>query len=269
MGSKFPRTCVSIGTAVLAAAFGAAALADEPEPPDLTGVWSGPTQMLDDAAWGFEDYACFLGCPAATYAYARAVFSDPGNFERSYPELQGAVLRRRAGDIMSDLTAAALDRGRAFDPAEDPAVRCEPYGLVRQALSPLPIEIMQSSDAVSVRYELWGARRTIAFEDRGGASENPTRLGRSIGRYEGDALVVETMAIRADVVAADARALHSDSLRTIERYWLTEDGHRLNLELTLIDPDTFVEPLTLRTAWRRTPAMQLLPYECKLIGDLP
>jgi hypothetical protein len=238
------------------------------DPPNLSGVWSGPTQMLDDESWGFEDFACFLGCPSATFDYARALFADPQSFDRSYPELQAAVLRRRTEDIVSALTPAALDLRQRFDPADDPAIQCQAYGLVRQALSPLPLEIVQASQAVTIRYELWEARRTISLVAGTRSREGRSRLGRSIGRYEGETLVVETTGITRDVVAADARVQHSDSLRTIERYWLTDDGNRLNLELTLIDPRTFSEPLALRTAWRRTPAMGLLPYACRLIGTV-
>ena len=133
------------------------ALAQEPDPPDLKGVWSGPTQMLDDQAWGFEEYACFLGCPSATFAYARALFSDSRNYQRSYPELQAAVIRRRAQDIVAKLTPAALALRQRFDPADDPAIRCRPYGLVRQALSPVPIEFVHVAFSTSTVFPTGGS----------------------------------------------------------------------------------------------------------------
>jgi hypothetical protein len=80
---------------------------------------------------------------------------------------------------------------------------------------------------------------------------------------------VETTGLLGDVVAPDARVLHSDELRTIERYTLTDDGARLDLELTLIDPLTLTGSLIMRTSWRRTPHTKLLPYECHLVGQQP
>jgi hypothetical protein len=246
-----------------------AAFSQDENPPNLEGVWSGPTQMLDDEAWAFEDFACFLGCPSETFAYARTLFSDPRNYDRSYPELQGAVIRRRVQDIVAKLTPTALELRQTFDPADDPAIGCQPYGLVRQALSPVPIEFTRTDDAVTIRYELWGAVRKVFLDDRTAGSGEPTRLGHSVGRYEDGTFVVETTGIRGDVIAADARVLHGDKLRATERYTLTEHGNRLDLELTLIDPSTLTEPLTLRTAWRRTPAAPIFPYECSLIGNRP
>lgn len=244
-------------------------LCGEADRPQLAGTWSGPTQMLDDEAWAFEDFACFLGCPSETFAFARRLFGDPANFDRSYPELQGEVIRRRAADMVAKLTPAAFELRQAFDPADDPAIRCQPYGLVRQALSPVPIEIIQANDAVTIRYELWSAVRVISLGGDSAEPAAPTRLGRSVGRYEDEALVVETTGVLGDVVAPDARVLHSSDLRAIERYTLADNGDRLDLELTVTDPKTFSEPLTLRAAWRRTPRTRLLPYECHVIGEPP
>jgi hypothetical protein len=246
-----------------------AAFGQDAKPPDLQGIWSGPTQMLDDDAWAFEDFACFLGCPVETFAYARTLFSDPRNYDHSYPELHGAVMRRRGQDIVAKLTPTALAKRQEFDPANDPAIGCQPYGLVRQALSPVPIELGQTDDVVTIRYELWGAVRRVFLDGRPAGNDERTPLGHSVGRYEDGTLVVETTGIRGDVIAADARAVHSDDLRSIERYTLSDDGNRLDLELTLIDPSTLTEPLTFRTAWRRTPVAPIFPYECRLVGNRP
>ncbi len=270
MKARSARTWITVSAAAaLVAALNNAAFSEETGPPNLAGIWSGPTQMLDDEAWAFEDFACFIGCPSETFAYARALFSDPRNYDRSYPELQGAVMRRRAQDIVTKLTPTALGLRQRFDPADDPAIRCQPYGLVRQALSPVPIEFIQSDGVVIIRYELWGAVRAIFLDGRQVRSDGPTRLGQSVGHYEGGSLVVETTGIRGDVIASDARVLHTDELSAVERYTLSADGSRLDLELTVSDPRTLAEPLTLRTAWKRTPGTKILPYKCNLIGKLP
>ena len=232
------------------------------DPVDLTGVWSAPAQTLEDEIWRFEDFACFLGCPTSVYDYARALFSDPGNLENDYSQLHRQVLIRRSQTVLGALTPAALERRKQFDPADDPAIRCEPYGLVRQAtLSPVPIEITQSADNVTIRYELWEAVRTVFLDGRPPENE-PTRLGHSTGRYENGELVVETTSILENLYSPDAGAFHSDALRTVERYRVSEKGERLDLEMTLIDDVMLKQPLTYRTAWRRTPEAQILPDRC-------
>jgi hypothetical protein len=223
--------------------------------------------MLDDEAWRFEDYACFLGCPQETYQFAQGLFSNENSFDRSFAELSGMVLGRRMQAIMAKLSPEARQRAASFDLADDPAIRCEPYGFARQALTPVSIKISQLDSTVLIDYEVWEARRTIHL-DQPVSDGAPARLGYSAGRYDEGVLIVETGGISEDFVAAGLGAIHSTDLRTIERYSVSDDGEQLELEISFADPGVLTEPLTFRKAWRRTPDAEFLPWDCRLL-DAP
>ncbi len=79
-----------------------------------------------------------------------------------------------------------------FDPADDPAVRCMQSGLVRTFNSPYPIEIVQSGDTVTIEYEEWEVLRTVHLNGNIPEDHEPSSLGYSIGRYEDDAMIVNS-----------------------------------------------------------------------------
>jgi hypothetical protein len=242
------------------------AVGQQARAPQLDGKWSSPAQMLEDEAWHFEDYACFMGCPVETFQFARDLFSNEDNFDRSVGELMGVVLGRRAQDIIGRLTPAVRRSAASFDLADDPAIQCVPYGLVRQALSPGSIEITQSEGTVTIDYEVWEAQRSVPLSGQP-SSDAPTHLGDSVGYYDEGALIIQTDGITEDFIAAGLGAFHSSSLRTVERYSVSEGANRLDLELTLNDPVTLAEPITFRAAWRRTPGAEFLPWNCELLGE--
>lgn len=97
-------------------------------------------------------------------------------------------------------------------------------------------------------------------------------MGYSVGRYEGDALVVETTHIAANLAPwglgfpipfpFDGR--HSDQLKAVERYTRSGDGARLLLDVTLEDPWALRQPVTLKKVWGWAPEQQIAPYdECE------
>ena len=94
----------------------------------------------------------------------------------------------------------------------------------------------------------------------------PSPLGHSIGWYEGSTLVVDTVNVAANV-AEDNMAIHNaDNASSIERYTLSEDGRRLHMQFSLIDPVTFREPLVLEHTRLLTPEVDLLDAPCESIS---
>jgi len=153
-----------------------------------------------------------------------------------------------------------------LDPADDPGfLRCEPWGLARQMFAPHQLEIRQrGKDQIELRYGEWDARRTIYMDGRKHpANQAPSRLGHSVGRWDGDTLVIETSGIAANITAnlASWSTKHSDQLRVVERYTRSQDGKTLLLTATMEDPATLREPLVLKKIWRWAPEQQITPYE--------
>jgi len=241
--------------------------AGESETPELTGIWSGVYTTPADTRWRLADFACPVGCTAELYAQLQALLDDPGNDARSFAELEQA-----AEQATPTLAALLTTEGRAlhaqFDRKEDPSIRCEAKGLGRQATNPLPMAIRQDAEQISIRYEQWQAVRTIQLRSAAAAPAAPSLLGNSVGHYADDTLVVETTGLAANILTTDG-VPHSDQLRVLERYFLTDGGDRLELELTLLDAAMFSGPVVLTKAWLRTPEETILAEPCEIVSGQP
>jgi hypothetical protein len=84
-------------------------------------------------------------------------------------------------------------------------------------------------------------------------SENPkpSWYGESVGHYDGDTLVVDTIGQNTKTFVDNYRTPHSDRLHVVERYRLVDGGDALQADITIEDPLTFVQPLQVIHRWRR------------------
>ena len=80
-----------------------------------------------------------------------------------------------------------------------------------------------------------------------------------MGHYDGDALVIETSGISANLTPYSSD--HSDQLRIIERYTRSSDGKRLVLSATLEDPVSLRQPIVLKKVWSWAPKSEIAPYK--------
>ena len=166
------------------------------------------------------------------------------------------------------LTRVAEEIKANYDEADDPAIQCVPFGYFRQAMAVYPMNVIQTDTLIVFQYELWDAIRGIYLDGRPRPAEGTkkTPMGYSIGRFEGDELIIDTSFISANVVDELIGLDHSDQLTGTERYTLLEDGQVLSLEITLQDTATFTEPFIVRQEWTRTPEETLYPYGCTTIS---
>jgi hypothetical protein len=89
----------------------------------------------------------------------------------------------------------------------------------------------------------------------------PSWLGSSVGRWEGDSLVVETIGFNDRGWLDAAGHKHSDALRVTERFHRRDFGH-LDLQLTLDDPKTFTHPVTVKFTELLLPDTDLIESFC-------
>ena len=87
------------------------------------------------------------------------------------------------------------------------------------------------------------------------------RLGRSTGHWEGPTLVVATTDISWTHFDRDGIPLHPGA-ETLERFTLSSDGSRLDYQITVTDPGSFTEPVTLDKHWLWYPEVVVEPFEC-------
>ncbi len=174
------------------------------------------------------------------------------------------VTHRSGGTSNLPLTEPALAAKQAWDqPTNDRALRCEPPGMPENMLSPYPIEFVDNGTEITLRLEEWDGLRTIHMGSSIEAEDRPhTLMGYSVGRWEGNTLIVETTKLNSPYFD-DFGTPQSAASRITERFTMSEDASRLDWEATVIDPETFTEPVSPRNMhWAWVPGEEIKPYNC-------
>jgi hypothetical protein len=94
----------------------------------------------------------------------------------------------------------------------------------------------------------------------------PSWYGESIGHYEGDALVVDTIGQNTKTYIDNYRTPHSEKLHVTERFHLTNGGKNLQAELMVEDPGAYKQPLKLVQNWRRVDQGPMTESSCAESG---
>jgi hypothetical protein len=221
----------------------------------LEGLWSNPPST---AVGTF----CAFYCTDAGIDRLNALLDDPANDSIPYQRLRGMAQQHELDTyIRPRLTLDAL-RTYPLDPADDPGLlRCEPWGLARQMFAPHQLEIRRlGNDRIELHYGEWDARRTVYMNGRPRpANQPPIRLGYSVGRWEGETLVVETSGVTKNSTGWSAE--HSDQLHVIERFARSAKDNTLLLTATFDDPWSLREPLVLKKVWTWSPKSEITPYD--------
>jgi hypothetical protein len=162
------------------------------------------------------------------------------------------------------LTAAARAALAAFDALTDtPTLNCAPKGMPTIMEQPYPMEFVDQGERIVLRLEEYDTVRTIHLSQEAPATgEGPSRLGYSVGHWEGDTLVVETTRADWRYFNTEGIPLLGADVELVEQFTPTADGSRLNYKLTVSDPETFTEPVVLQKYWLSLPEIRVQPYEC-------
>jgi hypothetical protein len=127
-----------------------------------------------------------------------------------------------------------------------------------------PMEIVQHDNVILVVFEAHAEIRRIYLGEPADEGDLfPDRNGYSVGRWEGDKLIVETTHLKEAV--DQARYPHSDQAKIVEEYSMavSEDGTKvLTSKMTLTDPAFYTQQITAEKKWQFQPGVRLLPYEC-------
>jgi len=164
------------------------------------------------------------------------------------------------------LTPLGLERWKAVDTARDPTGVCLPVGPARAIQSPMPFQIVQTKDIATLLFEYQHTFRMIYLDGRKppeDIAEYPEWMGFSTGRWDGDSLLVDTVAIDARTWLDTAGHEHSDKLRLTERFRKTADDN-IEWTVTFNDPMFFTQPWSLTRALRRLkPGDRVMSYSCE------
>jgi hypothetical protein len=145
----------------------------------------------------------------------------------------------------------------------DPNLACLPLGLPRFMISvPYPMEILQMPSRVVIIHEGPQVMRQIYMNRQHPKDLDPTYAGDSIGKWEGDTLVVDTIGFN-DKTWLDGGGLpHSEALHVVERIRRV-DHDTLVDDITVEDPMAYTKPLTNRQVYKLKPGWEIQEYVCE------
>jgi hypothetical protein len=145
---------------------------------------------------------------------------------------------------------------------DDPEGFCLPPGVPRVNGVPFPQKIIQTPTAVVILYETRATFRQIFLDGHTlVADPQPTWMGYSKGRWDGDTLVVETTGFNGRTWLDDAGHPHSDQLKVTERIRRPTFG-RMTVDITIDDPKAYAQPWTVTQEFQLVPDAELIEYAC-------
>ena len=238
--SKFISLWSGAGAAVLAASVIAGAAAQ-------TQV-AAPDFFSGNASWRSRGGIVFTpvpGAPAPTanddsHPYIHNVDAQRLGTQPTFriSDLTNPNIKQWAKDLMKKDNAEVLDGKIAYTPGSS----CRPYGVPAIWNSGGPFLFIQTPKEVLIINQGEQFARHIYMGVPHSAHPKPSYYGESVGHYEGDTLVIDTIGMNDKTFADNFRTPHTEKLHAIERLRRIDGGKVLQVHVTAEDPDTFVQP---------------------------
>lgn len=205
--------------------------------PDLSGVWQVMAEPRGAGLYGLGE--------SPNSRYFRDILSDFKPDEQPLTPAGAEIARRHS-------------QPGAFNPT----LNCLPDGTPHADVLPEPFKIIQTPGVIVMLYEVETTFRQIFLDGRKQLTDpSPTWMGYSVGKWDGDTLVVDTVGFN-DQSWLDARGHgHSEDMRVEERFHRRDYGH-LELTVTITDPKTYTKPITFSVVEELLPDTDLLEHYC-------
>lgn len=190
--------------------------------PDLTGIWNPEPPMLRDVTKGLQPDQVQM------QPWAEALFNQ-----------------RKTGSLS----------------ARDPDANCLPQGVPKIDATPAPFKILHEPNAIVFLYEAFDQFRQVFMDGRELPKDpNPQWFGYSVGKWDGDTLVVESSGFNGKAWLDQVGHPSSENMRVTERFRRRDFGH-MEVTATIDDPMTYKKP------WSFTQPLALLA-DTDLIEDV-
>jgi hypothetical protein len=164
--------------------------------------------------------------------------------------------------------AALYKRRQETNSIGRPTERCLPHAVPDAALVPYPFKIVQTPAVTIVLFEPFMDYRQIFTDGRALPKDpQPTWMGYSVAKWEGDTLVVDSAGFNDLTWLDDGGHPHSDALRVTERYRRRDFGH-MELQITIDDSKMYTRPWTVTVPYNLMPDTELIEYVCENEKDL-
>ena len=195
--------------------------------PDLSGVWQPASTIR--GSWEEANSGTGLGGtgknPNAPVAGSSADrHGDPAPYQPW-----------AAQKVLESFNKRAID---------DPTARCLPAGIPRlHSFGLFPLQIVQTPRQIIILYEYMNVFRIIPLNAKHPDDAEPTYMGDSVGRWEGNTLVVDITNFNDKTWLLGAGTFHSDQLHIVERYTRV-DKDQINYDVVMEDPKVLTKPWT-------------------------
>ena len=163
------------------------------------------------------------------------------------PKLRDITTALKEGELPIQPWALALynERKDGAHSDEDPDANCLSQGVPKINMTPEPFKIIQDPGLVVILYEAFDQFRQIFMDGRELPKDpNPSWLGYSVGKWEGDTLVVESTGFNGKIWLDQVGHPSTDAMRVTERFRRRDFGH-LELQATIDDPQAYTKPWTI------------------------
>jgi hypothetical protein len=231
--------------------------------PNFSGIW----QANNEANWDLQAHEARAGAVTQPGVYPYAYAQVPAapvlalGAAAGVPGSLGVV--QGDGEIPYKPEAVATKKENAEHWIDrDPELKCYLPGIPRAMYMPYPFQIVQSTNKIQMAYEFTTTARTIHL-DKVETPPDDTYMGHSVGRWEGDTLVVDVTNFNGKNWFDRAGNFHSDALHLVERFTpIAADAIRY--EVTIEDPKVFTRPwrIAMPLYRRLEPNIQLIEYRC-------
>jgi hypothetical protein len=226
--------------------------------PDLNGVW----QALNEANFDIQMHVArpAMALRAGPYGQVPAAAVVALGAVGAVPPGVGVV---EGDELPYRPEALATKReNQASWLTRDPEIKCYLPGVPRATYMPYPFQIVHSASSFLIAYEYAGAVRDVFMTDPGPAPVD-SWMGQSVGRWDGDTLVVDVTGLNDQTWFDRSGNFHSDALHVVERYTRTSRDV-IAYEATIEDPKVYSRPWKMSMALyrRQEPNAQLMDFKC-------
>jgi hypothetical protein len=213
--------------------------------PDLSGIWEAEPAPREELLRILPDGVNLLGEDPPSRYFLNLLSDFKPEESPLLPSLRSVFQQR------------AVVRGK-----DAPTAHCLPYGVPWADLAPVPFKIFHTAGVVLMIYEIDGSFRQIYTDGRKLPTDpSPSWMGYSIGRWEGDTLVVDSIGFNDRSWLDAVGHPHSEALHVTERFHRRDIGH-MDLQITIDDPKSYSKPFTIKSNHRLVPDTDILEYFC-------
>jgi hypothetical protein len=214
-------------------------------------------------AAGRQENSRTQATPAPAPRLSNGITDLSGVWDRPYVPDMTRDGRNQRGTRDLPFTEAGQADWKSYDPADgDYTGSCMPFGFSRSINSPYPMQIVQNATHVALLFEQNTWFHVVPLGESTHPTElEPTWFGHSIGKWEGDTLVVDTVGFNGWTRLDTVGHPHSDRLHLVQTFRRT-DFDRIEYTMTIDDPVMYTKPWTNTRVFTRSKG-PLIEYSCE------